>query len=232
MCLCVIGICRYCWPSFLVHNCHRAEKEKLCQMQEHYEMLLNKARVELESLRKQVDEFHQKILFPEKWYVSCLPWSWTSCQTSGWLKDHFTQHFLFLCSCEERENEAEELRQQLQSQTSELKRAKEACSCYEEEEQQLRVEIKYLQHKLEEEKRRTASCDLQVFRGGLHIEWAAPSFFRVGTSCLLLLSSGESLSEVSVGLSPRRPQEDWRSGATGMGTDTGTSSSVLLPITL
>lgn len=40
-------------------------------MQEHYERLLKKAKNELEKLRKQVDESHQKLLFTQKWYVSC-----------------------------------------------------------------------------------------------------------------------------------------------------------------
>lgn len=38
-------------------------------MQEHYERLLKKAKDELEELRKQVDESHQKFLFAQKWYV-------------------------------------------------------------------------------------------------------------------------------------------------------------------
>lgn len=40
-------------------------------MQEHYERLLKKAKDELEKLRKQVDESHQKLSFTQKWYVSC-----------------------------------------------------------------------------------------------------------------------------------------------------------------
>ncbi|XP_075874517.1 centrosomal protein of 55 kDa-like isoform X2 [Nelusetta ayraudi] len=110
---------------------HSDEKEKLCQMQEHYERLLKKAKDELEKLRKQVDEYHQKLSFTQK-------------------------------CCEERANEAEELRLQLQSQMSGLKKAEEACLLNEEDEQQLKEETKDLQRKLDEEKRRSASCDLQV----------------------------------------------------------------------
>lgn len=40
-------------------------------MQEHYERLLKKAKDELEKLRKQVDESHQKLSFTQKWYVFC-----------------------------------------------------------------------------------------------------------------------------------------------------------------
>lgn len=61
----------HCFPSFLFRIGHRAEKEKLCQMQEHYERLLKKAKDELEKLRKQVDESHQKLSFTQKWYVFC-----------------------------------------------------------------------------------------------------------------------------------------------------------------
>lgn len=117
---------------------------------------------------------------------------------------------LFLCSCEERENEAEELRQQLQFQMSELKKAKDVCLLYEEEEQKLKLETRDIQRKLDEEKSRSASCDLQVH--GWPLSWQRQvylKFFQVTQF------SGESHSEVSVGSSPRRPEEDRRSGATG-----------------
>lgn len=90
---------------------------------------------------------------------------------------------LFLCSCEERANEAEELRLQLQSQMSGLKKAEEACLLNEEDEQQLKEETKDLQRKLDEEKRRSASCDLQVRLSGLLIERAAPSIFQSCYKC-------------------------------------------------
>lgn len=135
-------------------------------MQEHYERLLEKAKDELEELRKQVDESQKKLLFTQKWYVSCR--GCAVYQGRGFSKDHLLVDCplcttdLFLRSCEERENEAEELRQQLQSRTSELKKAKEVCLLYEEDEQKLKEETRDIQRKLDEEKRRSASCDLQV----------------------------------------------------------------------
>lgn len=75
-----------------------------------------------------------------------------------------------MCSCEERENEVEELKQQLQTEKSGPKRAEVVRLCSEEEEQQLREETKDLQRKLDEEKRRSGSYDLQVRLGGLPIK--------------------------------------------------------------
>lgn len=69
---------------------------------------------------------------------------------------------LSMCSCEERENEVEELKQQLQTEKSGPKRAEVVHLCSKEEEQQLREETKDLQRKLDEEKRRSGSYDLQV----------------------------------------------------------------------
>lgn len=69
---------------------------------------------------------------------------------------------LSMCSCEERENEVEELKQQLQTEKSGPKRGEEVRLCSEEEEQQRREETKDLQCRLDEEKRRSASYDLQV----------------------------------------------------------------------
>lgn len=135
-------------------------------MQEHYERLLQKAKDELEELRKQVDESHQKLLFTQKWYVYCR--NCAVYQGRGFLKDRLVVDCplyttdLFLGSCEERENEVEELRQQLQSQTSELEKAKEVCLLYKEDKQKLKEETRDIQRKLDEEKRRSASCDLQV----------------------------------------------------------------------
>lgn len=70
---------------------------------------------------------------------------------------------LSVCSCEERENEVEELKQQLQTERSGPKRAEVVHLCSEEEEQE---ETKDLQRKLDEEKRRSGSYDLQVRLGG------------------------------------------------------------------
>lgn len=75
-----------------------------------------------------------------------------------------------MCSCEERENEVEELKQQLQTEKSGPRRAEEVRLRSEEEEQQLREETKDLQRKLDEEKRRSAGYDLQVRLGGLPIK--------------------------------------------------------------
>lgn len=72
---------------------------------------------------------------------------------------------LSMCSCEERENEVEELKQQLQTE-----KAEEVSLCSEEEEQQLREETQDLQRKLDEKKRRSGSYDLQVRLGGLPIK--------------------------------------------------------------
>lgn len=47
-------------------------EKKICQMQEHYERLLKKAKDELEVLRKQFDMTHQELLFTQKWYAYCL----------------------------------------------------------------------------------------------------------------------------------------------------------------
>lgn len=68
---------------------------------------------------------------------------------------------LSMCSCEERENEVEELKQQLQTEKSGPKRGEEVRLCSEEEEQQRREETKDLQRRLEE-KHRSACYDLQV----------------------------------------------------------------------
>lgn len=135
-------------------------------MQEHYERLLKKAKDELEELRKQVDESHQRLLFTQKWYVhcrNCAVYQDRELQKDDLVADRLLYTTdLFPRSCEESENEAEELRQQLQSQTSELKKAKEVCLLYQEDEQKLKEEARDIQRKLDEEKRRSASCDLQV----------------------------------------------------------------------
>lgn len=57
--------------SILLLSSLLTEKEKICQMQEHYERLLKKAKDELEVLRKQVDMTHQELLFTQKWYAYC-----------------------------------------------------------------------------------------------------------------------------------------------------------------
>lgn len=47
------------------------ERERISQMQEHYERLLRKAKDELEVLREQVDMAQQKLIITQKWYVCC-----------------------------------------------------------------------------------------------------------------------------------------------------------------
>ncbi|XP_039994732.1 centrosomal protein of 55 kDa-like isoform X2 [Xiphias gladius] len=61
-----------------------------------------------------------------------------------------------------REMEVEELKQQLQTEQISRKSATEDHHCSEDEEQQLRDEIKELQCRLDEEKRRSASFELQA----------------------------------------------------------------------
>lgn len=45
------------------------EKEKISQMQEHYERLLQKAKDELEVLRERVEVTHQNLMITQNWYV-------------------------------------------------------------------------------------------------------------------------------------------------------------------
>lgn len=66
----------------------------------------------------------------------------------------------------------EELRQQLRSQTYELKKARDVCLLYEDDEQRLKEETKDLKRKLDEERRRSASFHLQVHG------WATDSWQR------------------------------------------------------
>lgn len=58
--------------SVLLLSSFLTEKEKIGQMQEHYERLLKKAKDELVVLRKQVDMTHQELLFTQKRYAYCL----------------------------------------------------------------------------------------------------------------------------------------------------------------
>lgn len=57
--------------SVLLLSSLLTDKEKICQMEEHYERLLKKAKDELEVLRKQVDMTNQELLFTQKWYAYC-----------------------------------------------------------------------------------------------------------------------------------------------------------------
>ncbi|XP_039477590.1 centrosomal protein of 55 kDa-like isoform X6 [Oreochromis aureus] len=47
---------------------HSDEKEKISQMQEHYERLLQKAKDELEVLRERVEVTHQNLMITQNWY--------------------------------------------------------------------------------------------------------------------------------------------------------------------
>lgn len=67
-----------------------------------------------------------------------------------------------MCRCKERENEVEELKQQLQTEEMSRNSAAEVYHCSEDEEQQLREETKDLQHSLDKEMCRSASFELQV----------------------------------------------------------------------
>lgn len=69
ICLLLLSIVSFF--SILLLSSLLTEKEKICQMQEHYERLLKKAKDELEVLRKQVDMTHQELLFTQKWYAYC-----------------------------------------------------------------------------------------------------------------------------------------------------------------
>lgn len=69
ICLLLLSIVSFF--SILLLSSLLTEKEKICQMQEHYERLLKKARDELEVLRKQVDMTQQELLFTQKWYAYC-----------------------------------------------------------------------------------------------------------------------------------------------------------------
>lgn len=67
-----------------------------------------------------------------------------------------------MCRCEERQNEVEELKQQLQTEKESRKSAPEVHQFFEDEEQQLREETKDLQYRLDEEKQRSANFKMQV----------------------------------------------------------------------
>ncbi|XP_070697685.1 centrosomal protein of 55 kDa-like [Pempheris klunzingeri] len=110
---------------------HSDEKEQMCQMMQHYERLLQKAKDELEVLREEVDTTHQTLILTQ------------------------------VC-CEERKNEIEELKQQLQSDKMSRESVLEDHHCSEDEEQQLRDEAKDLQYRLNEERRRSANFELQA----------------------------------------------------------------------
>lgn len=90
-CIYLVLLCIVSSFSILLLSSFLTEKEKICQMQEHYERLLKKAKDELEVLRKQVNMTHQELLFTQKWYAYCL----TICFLSKWEKvkmvdTHFT----------------------------------------------------------------------------------------------------------------------------------------------
>ncbi|XP_026211905.1 centrosomal protein of 55 kDa-like isoform X1 [Anabas testudineus] len=97
------------------------EKTQIVEMQEHYETLLQKAKDELEVLRKEVDMTHQNLRTTQNW-------------------------------CIEREIEVEELKQQLNKRTTEG----DCCSKNED------LQLKDLQCRLDEEKRRAATFELQA----------------------------------------------------------------------
>ncbi|XP_044069675.1 centrosomal protein of 55 kDa-like isoform X9 [Siniperca chuatsi] len=118
-------------PHSQQHNeDHSDEKERLNQMLEYYERLLQKAKDELEVLREQVNMTQQNLIITRNW-------------------------------CEEKESEVEELKQQLQTEKMSRKSALEDCHCSENEEQWLRDKTKDFQHRLDEEKRRSANFELQ-----------------------------------------------------------------------
>ncbi|XP_044069672.1 centrosomal protein of 55 kDa-like isoform X7 [Siniperca chuatsi] len=119
-------------PHSQQHNeDHSDEKERLNQMLEYYERLLQKAKDELEVLREQVNMTQQNLIITRNW-------------------------------CEEKESEVEELKQQLQTEKMSRKSALEDCHCSENEEQWLRDKTKDFQHRLDEEKRRSANFELQI----------------------------------------------------------------------
>ncbi|XP_044069670.1 centrosomal protein of 55 kDa-like isoform X5 [Siniperca chuatsi] len=119
-------------PHSQQHNeDHSDEKERLNQMLEYYERLLQKAKDELEVLREQVNMTQQNLIITRNW-------------------------------CEEKESEVEELKQQLQTEKMSRKSALEDCHCSENEEQWLRDKTKDFQHRLDEEKRRSANFELQA----------------------------------------------------------------------
>ncbi|XP_067375773.1 centrosomal protein of 55 kDa-like isoform X3 [Channa argus] len=100
--------------------------EKMRQMQEHYERLLQKAKDELELLREKVDMSHQNLLKSQNW-------------------------------CKEREREVEELKLQLNIEKACKQSGTKGHHYSENEEQQ----PKDLQCRLDEEKLRSASFELQ-----------------------------------------------------------------------
>ncbi|KAF3708204.1 Centrosomal protein of 55 kDa [Channa argus] len=101
--------------------------EKMRQMQEHYERLLQKAKDELELLREKVDMSHQNLLKSQNW-------------------------------CKEREREVEELKLQLNIEKACKQSGTKGHHYSENEEQQ----PKDLQCRLDEEKLRSASFELQT----------------------------------------------------------------------
>lgn len=72
-----------------------------------------------------------------------------------------------ICRFKERQNEVEELTQQLQTETISRKSAAEDHRCSEDEKQQLSNENENLKRRLDEEKRRSANIELQV-HGTIH----------------------------------------------------------------
>lgn len=183
-------------------------------MQEKYERVLQKAKDELDVLRKEVDMTHQDLITTQNWYVCCWKKNMVLLKLDkvSMVVSNMTDQLI--CRCKEKEMEVEELKQQLKTEKIRKKRATED-HCRPENEDQW---LKDLQCRLDEEKHRSANVELQV-----RLHWTAD---RNAYSSYLLYeekaikrtfrSSGKSHSEVYVKSTPCRPGEDCRAGATGV----------------
>lgn len=126
---------------------------------------------------------------------------------------------LLMFRYKKREMEVEELKQQLNSAKMCEENAQGGHHWFKEEERHLRDECEFLKQSLDMERRRSANFELQVCvfksekcKHPFITQMKKPSTCNINSS----LFSDELLSEVHAKLSPCRPGEDCRPGATGM----------------